>query len=74
MSMFRHLETVPPCSAMPRSQVFSVVHPLEDSPEAKRDIDDPPERLVGKGKWALVALRGYLVMLALLVGSRLFIH
>ena len=47
---------------------FQVIHPLEDAPEAKVNVDNlgrmPMTRSV---KWSLIALRGYLVLMILLV-------
>ncbi len=47
---------------------FYVVHPLDDKPELKRSADDlGPITMTPSVKWSLLALRGYLVVMGLLV-------
>lgn len=47
---------------------FYVVHPLDDKPEEKRKADDlGPMPMTRSVKWSLFALRGYLVLMGLLV-------
>jgi hypothetical protein len=48
--------------------IFYVVHPLDDEPEVKRSADNlGPMVMTGTVKWSLLALRGYLVLMGLLV-------
>lgn len=48
--------------------VFLIVHPLDDAPEEKRDPHAAePLALRGGARLALIALRGYLIVMALLV-------
>jgi hypothetical protein len=46
------------------SQTYIVIHPLDDAPEEKLDIESlgrmPMTRAV---KWSLVSLRGYLLLM-----------
>lgn len=47
---------------------FYVVHPLDDIPEAKCKADDlGPMPMTRSVKWSLMALRGYLIGMGLLV-------
>jgi hypothetical protein len=47
---------------------FYVVHPLDDLPEEKRNVDDlGPMKMTPSVKYSLLALRGYLVGMAILV-------
>ncbi len=47
---------------------FYVVHPLDDVPEEKRDAEAlGPMPMTRSVKWSLLALRGYLVLMAFLV-------
>jgi hypothetical protein len=47
---------------------FYVVHPLDDIPEEKCNADDlGPMPMTRSVKWSLMALRGYLVIMGLLV-------
>jgi hypothetical protein len=46
---------------------FYVVHPLDDVPEKKRKADIGPMKMTPSVKWSLLALRGYLVGMGMLV-------
>jgi hypothetical protein len=47
---------------------FYVVHPLDDIPEEKCNAEDlGPMAMTRSVKWSLMALRGYLVVMGLLV-------
>ena len=47
---------------------FVVIHPLDDRPEQKVDLAQlGPMRMTRTVRWSLVALRGYLVLMLLLV-------
>lgn len=51
-----------------RQHSFMVVHPLDDAPEEKIDIAGVgPLRLTTSVKLSLIALRGYLVLMTLLL-------
>lgn len=51
-----------------KSERFYVVHPLDDQPEVKRSADDlGPMQMTRSVRWSLMALRGYLVLMGLLV-------
>jgi hypothetical protein len=52
-------------------QVFSVVHPLDDQPEEKVDIEHlGPMRMTRTVRICLLALRGYLLLMFGLLGFR----
>jgi len=47
---------------------FYVVHPLDDLPEEKCNAEDlGPMPMTRSVKWSLMALRGYLILMGLLV-------
>jgi hypothetical protein len=47
---------------------FYVVHPLDDQPEQKFDAENlGPMAMTRSVKWSLLALRGYLVTMGVLV-------
>lgn len=47
---------------------LNVVHPLNESPEQKVDLSNlGPMRMTRSVRWALIALRGYLIFMILLV-------
>jgi len=47
---------------------FYVVHPLDDEPEIKCNAEDlGPMPMTRSVKWSLMALRGYLILMGLLV-------
>ena len=51
------------------ARCFVVVHPLDDQPEQKRSADElGPMAMTRSVKLSLMALRGYLVLMGLLVG------
>ena len=53
---------------MTNPQVYEVIHPLDDIPEAKRSVDALGPMLLTPGvKIALFILRAYLVVMGLLV-------
>jgi hypothetical protein len=48
---------------------FYVVHPLDDAPEEKFNVENlGPMTMTTSVKWSLFALRGYLIVMGLLVG------
>ena len=48
--------------------LYYVVHPLDDLPEKKRSIDGlEPVRLKRSTRWALMALRVYVIAMTLLI-------
>lgn len=50
-------------------KVFYVVHPLDDKPERKRNTDDlGPMPMTRSVRISLLALRGYLIVMGVLVG------
>ena len=52
-------------------QVFSVVHPLDDQPEEKVNMEDlGPMRMTRTVRICLFALRGYLLLMFGLLGFR----
>jgi hypothetical protein len=52
--------------------IFEVIHPLFDQPEEKRRPDGlGPMAMTRSVKLSLFALRGYLIVMALMVGYRL---
>lgn len=52
-------------------QQFLVVHPLDDQPEQKIDVNQlGPMRMTGPVRLSLVALRAYLIGMGLVVGWR----
>lgn len=54
-----------------KQNLFIVVHPLDDGPEQKMDIDHlGPMKMTGTVKICLFALRGYLVLMFGLVVFR----
>ncbi|HEY3268332.1 MAG TPA: hypothetical protein VGM37_15545 [Armatimonadota bacterium] len=54
-------------------RVYYVVHPLDDVPEVKQDTESlGPMAMSPSVRFALFALRGYLVVMALLVAYRAF--
>jgi hypothetical protein len=54
--------------AMRNDRSFYVVHPLDDVLEEKCNADDlGPMPMTRSVKWSLMALRGYLVLMGLLV-------
>jgi hypothetical protein len=51
-----------------RADAFVVVHPLDDAPEQKLDTDHlNPMRMTRSVRLSLFALRGYLVLMVVLV-------
>jgi hypothetical protein len=47
---------------------FVVIHPLDDRPEQKVDIEAlGPMRLTRSVRWSLLSLRGYLILMLALV-------
>ena len=47
---------------------FVVIHPLDDEPEQKVDTESlGPMAMTSTVKWSLVSLRGYLVLMLVLV-------
>ena len=47
---------------------FYIVHPLDDHPEVKRSADHlGPMQMARSVKWSLMALRGYLMLMGVLV-------
>lgn len=54
-----------------RSQAYWVVHPLDDLPESKRDVAAlGPMPMTPSVRLSLFALRGYLILMAVLVAYR----
>ena len=52
-------------------EVFTIIHPLDDSPEQKLDPSElGPMPLTRSVRFSLLALRAYLVLMAMLVGYR----
>lgn len=52
-------------------QRFLVVHPLDDQPEQKVDVNQlGPMRITGPVRISLLALRAYLIGMCLVVGWR----
>lgn len=52
----------------PRGGEFLVIHPLDDVPEQKVDTKDlGPMRMTTSVRLSLIALRGYLILIMLLV-------
>ncbi len=50
------------------TDTFRVVHPLDDAPESKLDTAHlEPMRMTRSVRYSLVALRGYLVLMVVLV-------
>jgi hypothetical protein len=53
------------------SQAYWVVHPLDDHPESKRDVAAlGPMPMTPSVRLSLLALRGYLILMAVLVAYR----
>lgn len=53
---------------MKHEQGFYVVHPLDDVPEKKRDTEHlGPMKMTPSVKWSLITLRGYLILMGVLV-------
>jgi hypothetical protein len=53
------------------SQAYWVVHPLDDRPESKRDVAAlGPMPMTPSVRLSLLALRGYLILMAVLVANR----
>jgi hypothetical protein len=51
-----------------------LVHPLDDAPETKVNVDAlGPMRLTPRARWALIALRAYLVAMTALVVFRVVV-
>src|SRR5690242_18326567 len=49
-------------------ELFELVHPLDDMPEQKHSPDGlGPMHMTRSVKWSLLALRSYLIIMALLV-------
>jgi hypothetical protein len=47
---------------------YVIIHPLDDIPEEKIDIDNlGPMALTGAVKWSLLSLRAYLILMSVLV-------
>jgi hypothetical protein len=47
---------------------FLVVHPLDDVPEQKREVDKlGPIHMTPTVRWSLIALRSYLILMGLLL-------
>lgn len=52
-------------------ELFTVVHPLDDEPEVKVDMESVgPMRMTGAVRICLYALRAYLLMMSLILGYR----
>ncbi len=50
---------------------YIVVHPLDDVPEEKVDTESlGPMPMTRAVRWSLISLRGYLILMLLLVGYR----
>jgi hypothetical protein len=50
------------------ARCFYVVHPLDDAPEVKMNADDlGPMPMTRAVRWSLFTLRGYLVVMGVLV-------
>jgi hypothetical protein len=50
------------------ANLFIVVHPLDDRPEVKRSADLLGQRTLPPSvKWSLISLRGYLLLMGLMV-------
>lgn len=55
----------------PPAELFLVVHPLDDQPEVKIDLDQlGPMRMTRPVRLSLLMLRAYLLGMGLLVGWR----
>jgi len=53
------------------TRYFQVVHPLDDMPEEKVNIDSlGPMPMTRSVRWSLIALRTYLGLMILLVGFK----
>ncbi len=52
---------------------YYVVHPLDDVPEVKRSADEfGPMPMTRSVRWSLFALRGYLILMGVLVAVQVF--
>ncbi len=57
-----------------KDQVFYVVHPLDDEPEEKVDVENlGPMEMTPAVKYALLALRFYLIAMMFLAGYRVLV-
>ncbi len=58
-------------NAINNTKAYWVVHPLDDLPEAKRDVSAlGPMPMTPGVRLSLLALRGYLILMAVLVTYR----
>jgi hypothetical protein len=65
------VKTRVPVSETARRDPAVVVHPLFDEPEQKVDIDAlPPMAMTRSVRFSLVALRGYLLLMMLMLAYR----
>jgi hypothetical protein len=57
-----------PLKNEPNDDFFYVVHPLDDLPEEKVKSDHlPPLKMTRSVRWSLFTLRGYLIVMMLLL-------
>jgi hypothetical protein len=53
--------------------LYYVVHPLDDVPEVKCNVDElGPMPMTRSVRWSLFALRGYLILMGVLVAFQVF--
>jgi hypothetical protein len=65
------MNSIPNAISNANSRAFLVVHPLDDLPESKRDVAAlGPMPMTPSVRLSLLALRGYLILMAVLVAYR----
>lgn len=71
MDTLLELDPMAPIAPRPEPNVFRIVHPLDDEPEAKCDPDALGAMHMGRtSRLSLLALRFYLIAMIALVGYR----